>query len=114
MPQPVHGNIQTVLEIDVRAVTPDLVAKLLARNELARMRQEGPKDLKRLSGKTNANAPFEKLADLPIDFEWAEDKPVPALWLCRHQLFLRSVETIIMPDCDGLPGAPQRLQQFSR
>ncbi len=68
-PQPIHGDIQTVLEIDIPAVLPDLVAKLLASDQLSRTVQQSYKDLKWLARKTNQAAAFEQFPGIAIDFK---------------------------------------------
>lgn len=48
-PQLIDGRVETALEIDERALSPELVTQLLARNYITRMSQQEQQNLQRLT-----------------------------------------------------------------
>jgi hypothetical protein len=72
VPQPLHGRVDAVVELDYGVVGPELVADLLAQNYLAGAFKEHPEDLKGLVLKPDADTVFAQLSRTDIQLKWAE------------------------------------------
>ena len=60
--QPVHGRVQSMLEIDERAACPELLLNLIPGHELSGLPDQRPQDLQRLSLKPHTNSVLVQLA----------------------------------------------------
>ena len=72
VPQPLHGGVQPMLEIDKRVRRPQSLAQLLARDEGAGMFEEHFQKAQRLFGKRDAVAASSKLAGVQVELEVTE------------------------------------------
>ena len=70
--QAVDDGVQAVLEVDERAVWPEPLTQLLARDEIAGSLQQQREDVEGLSGKAEAHACLAQLTCVKIQLEHAE------------------------------------------
>ena len=62
MAKPVHGRVQSVIEIDERTASPKLLLKLISGDDLAGPPDESLQDLQRLSLKPHTDPVLVQLA----------------------------------------------------
>ena len=74
-PEALHGGIQSVLEVHERAVRPQTLSKLLARQHLARLLEQHDQHLERLILQPQACAVLAQLACVEVELEPPESKP---------------------------------------
>ena len=71
-PQPPHGRIQAMLEIDICPTWPEAPAELLTADHLTRTLQKGRQYAQRLLLQPDAKSLLAELAGAEVDFKGAE------------------------------------------
>jgi hypothetical protein len=83
----VHGNAQTVIEVDCRVRIPKPLLKGFAGYDLAGLFEQRRQELERLGLKADANAGTAQLSALQIGFKYTELYPLGCAFdlLCCHE-----------------------------
>src|SRR5262245_1173877 len=84
MPEPFHGSVQAVLEIDERIAWPELVSELISRDQFARSFEQHDKNLNWLTLHLNFASMLAQLTRPEIEFETLEfDRTRSWFWLAH-------------------------------
>jgi hypothetical protein len=76
--------VEAVLEIDEGPFFPDLLPQMLVGNDVAGIRQQDQKNLKRLTGKPDPHAVLVELLRWNIDLKGSEGQPAGSLRRRQH------------------------------
>ena len=78
-PQPAHGCIETVLEIDERAARPQPATELVPRDDITRPLEQSREDFERLILQRDSDAALAQLSRPHVHLEGAEPESLHTL-----------------------------------